>query len=286
MKPFRKQSSSAGDRPAERRHRPIISYANVAATLALVFAMSGGAYAATKALTITKVVVKPSPQLLKALATSPSVKLVLTKEVNSTSPAIFKALATSGALKGVIGLQGPVGAPGTTGQPGTPGQAGATGQPGEPGPPGSAGPGAVVKSLSISHSSTMPQTLLTYEGDSIGVACAIKGAEASAVFYLEGHATTFWGTETSQTTVDKITETKTSPLDLSLSQSPSYAPVNGIEISVSSTGQQNSGLYSAQYTALQSGALDFHLDLTASIASVNSGVACAFNAAYYPLSAS
>jgi hypothetical protein len=144
----------------------------------------------------------------------------------------------------------------------------------------------MVKSLSVSESSTTPQTLLTYDGDSIGVACAIKGAEASAVFYLEGHATTFWGTETSQTTVDKHTETSTTPLDLSLGQSPSYAPINGIEISVSSTSQQNSGLYSAQYTALQSGGLDFHLDFTASVVSVNSGVACTFNAAYYPLSTS
>jgi hypothetical protein len=280
MKPFGKKSSSASDRPAECRHRPVISYANVAATLALVLSMSGGAYAASKVLTTTKVIVKPSPQLIKALATSPSVKLVLTKEVDSASPELFKVLVSSGALKGVIGSQGPVGAPGTTGQQGTTGQTGTTGL------QGPAGPGAVVKSLSISHSSTTPQTLFTYEGDSIGVACAIKGAEASAAFYLEGHATTFWGTETSQTTVDKTTETKTSPLDLSLSQSPSYAPVNGIEISVSSTGQQNSGVYSAQYTALESGALDFHLDLTASIASVNSGVACTFNAAYYPLSTS
>ena len=274
MKPFGKQSSS------KCRHRRVISYANVTATLALVLSMSGGAYAASKVLTTTKVVVKPSPQLLKALARSPSVKLVITKQVNQASPAIFKNLVSSGALKGVIGLQGPVGASGTTGQQGT------TGQEGTLGPPGPTGPGAMVKSLSLSRSSTTPQALFTYEGDSIGVACAIKGAEASAVFYLEGHATTFWGTETSQTTIDKITETKTSPLDQSLSQGPSYAPVNGIEITVSSTAQQNRGVYSAQYTALQSGALDFHLDLTASIASVNSGVACTFNAAYYPLSTS
>ena len=280
MKPFGKQSSSVGERPAERRRRRVISYANVAATLALVLSMSGGAYAASKVLTITKVVVKPSPELLKALATSPSMKIVVTKEVDSASPAIFKSLVSSGVLKGVIGLQGAVGAPGTTGQQGTPGQ------PGEPGPPGSAGPGAVVKSSSISHSSTTPQTLFTDDGDSIGVGCNVEGGVASALLYLEGNATTFWGTETSQTTVDKHTETSTTPLDLSLSQSPSYAPVNGIEISVSSTGQQNSGVYSAQYTALQSSALDFHLDLTASIASVNSGVACTFNAAYYPLSTS
>jgi len=284
MKPFGKKSSSASDRPAECRHRPVISYANVAATLALVLSMSGGAYAATKALTITKVVVKPSPQLLKALATSPSVKVVITKEVNSASPGLFNVLVSSGALKGVIGSQGPVGAPGTTGQQGTPGQAGAAGV------QGPAGPEAVVKSLSISHSSTTPQTLFTYEGESIGVACAINsavnGPEASAEFYLEGHATTFWGTETSQTTVDQTTAETTSPLDLSLSASPSYVRVSGIKVKVSSTSQENSALYSAQYTALQSSAVDFHLDLTASITSVNSGVACTFNAAYYPLSTS
>jgi hypothetical protein len=277
MKPFGKQSSSAGDRPAERRHRPIISYANVAATLALVLSMSGGAYAASKVLTTTKVVVKPSPQLLKALASSPSVKLVITKEVNSASPAIFKNLVSAGAFKGVIGLQGAVG---TTGQQGTPGQ------PGEPGPPGSAGPGAVVKSLSVSESSTTPQTLFTDDGDSIGVGCNVEGGVASALLYLEGNATTFWGTETSQTTVDKATKTSTAPLDQSLSQSSSYNEVAGVNLTASSTAESNSGLYSAQYTVLQSGGLDFHLDFTASVVSVNSGVACTFNAAYYPLSKS
>ena len=281
MKPFGKQSSSVGERPAERRHRPVISYANVAATLALVLSMSGGAYAASKVLTITKVVVKPSPQLLKALATSPSMKIVVTKEVDSASPAIFKSLVSSGVLKGVIGLQGAVGAPGTTGQQGTPGQ------PGEPGSPGSAGPGAVVKSLSVSESSTTPQTLFTDEGDSIGVGCNVEGGVASALLYLEGDATTFWGTETSQTTVDKATKTSTAPVDQSLSQSSSYNEVAGVNLMASSTTDSNRGLYSAQYTVLQSGGLDFHLDFTASVMSVNnSGIACTFNAAYYPLSTS
>jgi hypothetical protein len=279
MKPFGKQASSAGDRP-ECRHRRVISYANVAATLALVLSMSGGAYAASKVLTTTKVIVKPSPQLLKALASSPSVKLVLTKEVNSASPAIFKRLASSGVLKGVIGLQGPVGAPGTTGQQGTPGQTGTTGL------QGPAGPGAVVKSLSVSHSSTTPQTLFTYEGDSIGVGCNVEGGVASALLSLEGNATTFWGTETSQTTVAKATKTSTAPLDQSLSQSSSYNALAGVNLTASSTTASNSGLYSAQYTVLQSGGLDFHLDFTASVVSVNSGVACTFNAAYYPLSTS
>jgi len=95
-----------------------------------------------------------------------------------------------------------VGAPGTTGQQGTTGQTGTTGL------QGPAGPGAVVKSLSISHSSTTPQTLFTYEGDSIGVACAIKGLKHPPRSISRGTPTTFWGTETSQTTVDKTTETK------------------------------------------------------------------------------
>ena len=281
MKPFGKQSSSAGDRPAERRQRRVISYANVVATLALVLSMSGGAYAATKALTITKVVVKPSPQLVKALATSPSVKLVITREVNSTSPGLFEDLVSSGALKGVVGLQGPVGVPGVTGPQGTPGQAGV------PGPQGPSGLGAVIKSLSISESSTTPQTLFTYEGDSIGVGCYVANSEAFASLYLDGNATTFWGTETSQATVDKSTEpSKTTPLDRSLSESSSYNEAAGMRLAASSTSASNSGLYSAQYTVIQSGGLDFHLDLTASIASVNSGVACTFNAAYYPLSTS
>jgi hypothetical protein len=277
MKPFGKQPSSA-DRPAERRHRRVISYANVAATLAVVLAMSGGAYAATKVLTTTKVVVKPSPQLLKALATSTAVKTDITKEVDKASPSLFQSFVNSGALKGVAGLAGAVGAPGTTGQQGTPGQAG------ELGPQGPPGPGAVVKSLSISASSATPQTLFTYGGDSIGVGCSVANSEAVASLDLKGNATTFWGTETSQVdTPTTAPSPSTSPLDRSLSQSSSYEEAAEISSAASSN---NSGLYSAQYTVLQSGGLDFHLDFTASIANVNGAAACTFNAAYYPLSTS
>ena len=85
-----------------RRH---LSYANVVATLALVFAMSGGALAASHYL------------------------------INSTKQINPKVLST---LKGTgkVGSQGPAGAQGPAGPQGTPGAPGQPGGPGERGPPG------------------------------------------------------------------------------------------------------------------------------------------------------
>jgi hypothetical protein len=98
-----------------------LTFANVAATLALVFAMSGGAYAAGKYLiTSTKQI---SPKVLKALAGSSG-------KSGAAGPA------------GAAGAQGPQGAPGAkgeTGGPGSPGKDGKEGAPGKDGKPGSPG---------------------------------------------------------------------------------------------------------------------------------------------------
>ena len=85
-----------------RKH---LSYANVVATLALVFAMSGGALAA-------------SHYLINS-----------TKQIN---PKVLKKLKGSGAI-------GPQGAPGTTGATGARGPAGANGAEGPKGAEGPAG---------------------------------------------------------------------------------------------------------------------------------------------------
>lgn len=96
-----------------------ITYANVAATLALFLALSGGAYAASRIL------------------------ITSTKQI---SPKVLKALKGSSGAKGPIGatgapgLQGPAGAPGSpgiTGKEGAPGKEGATGKEGAPGKEGS-----------------------------------------------------------------------------------------------------------------------------------------------------
>jgi hypothetical protein len=95
------------------------TYANVAMTLALVFAMTGGAYAAKKYLiTSTKQI---SPSVLKQL-----------KGANGP--------AGAAGAQGAQGPQGPAGANGKDGLPGAEGKQGKQGQQGEPGKEGPEGP--------------------------------------------------------------------------------------------------------------------------------------------------
>src|SRR5665811_266061 len=82
-----------------------LSYANVTATLALVFAMSGGALAANSYL------------------------INSTKQIN---PKVLKKLT------GKTGTTGPAGATGASGATGAPGAPGGAGKEGAPGPAGSA----------------------------------------------------------------------------------------------------------------------------------------------------
>jgi Collagen triple helix repeat (20 copies) len=98
-----------------------LTYANVAMTLALVFAMSGGAYAAGKYLiTSTKQI---SPKVLKSLVgkTGPAGK----NGTNGTNGA-NGAPGEKGA-QGPQGSQGPQGLEGKAGEPGKEGKAGANG---------------------------------------------------------------------------------------------------------------------------------------------------------------
>jgi hypothetical protein len=98
-----------------RRH---LSYANVVATLALVFAMSGGALAA-------------SHYLINS-----------TKQINPKVLGALKGTGKAGSA-GAQGPAGPQGTPGAQGQPGAPGQPGG---PGERGPPGTNGVVSAVTS--------------------------------------------------------------------------------------------------------------------------------------------
>jgi hypothetical protein len=100
------------------RIRSNLSYANIAATLALVFAMSGGAYAVGKFLiTSTKQI---SPKVLKTLAGKPG------------KPG-------ANGLNGTNGINGKDGAPGLAGEKGAPGEPGKEGKEGKAGPPGEPG---------------------------------------------------------------------------------------------------------------------------------------------------
>src|SRR5580693_2781738 len=103
------------------RIRKRLTYANVALTLALVFAMSGGAYAASRdVITSTKQI---SPKVLKALA---------------GKPGATGAQGPAGAA-GAQGAQGPAGAAGSQGPAGTAGVKGEKGEKGEKGASGTTG---------------------------------------------------------------------------------------------------------------------------------------------------
>jgi Collagen triple helix repeat (20 copies) len=98
--------------------RSYLSYANIIATLALVFAMSGGAMAARHYLLSSTSQI--SPKVLKALKGKPG------------------AAGPAGA-QGAVGAQGPAGAQGPQGAKGDTGPAGAAGAQGDPGPAGREG---------------------------------------------------------------------------------------------------------------------------------------------------
>src|SRR6266550_3739047 len=100
-------------RKSPRRH---LTYANVTATLALVFAMSGGALAA---------------------------KHYLINSTKQISPKVLKALKGKSGKAGATGKEGPAGkdgAPGATGKEGLRGAEGAPGSTGKDGPKGEEGP--------------------------------------------------------------------------------------------------------------------------------------------------
>jgi hypothetical protein len=106
-----------------RKH---LTYANVAMTLALVFAMTGGAYAANHFLiTSTKQI---SPKVLKAL-----------KGANGKNGAAGPAGPAGAGTPGPAGPQGPAGPAGGAGPAGTPGKDGAPGKDGKEGSPWTAG---------------------------------------------------------------------------------------------------------------------------------------------------
>jgi Collagen triple helix repeat (20 copies) len=110
------------------RIRKRITYANVAMTLALVFAMTGGAYAAKHYLiTSTKQI---SPKVLKSL-----------KGANGKTGAAGLAGAA-----GAAGAQGPTG-PAGAGKEGSPGKEGAKGTTGEKGATGTAGTSVTSKKV-------------------------------------------------------------------------------------------------------------------------------------------
>lgn len=106
-------------RSAIRRH---ITFANVALTAALVFAMTGGAYAAGKYLITSTKQIKPS---------------VLASLKGKVGPAGRAGANGAAGPVGAQGPAGPAGAVGAKGETGTTGATGATGKEGKAGKEGS-----------------------------------------------------------------------------------------------------------------------------------------------------
>ena len=100
-----------------------LTFANIAMTLALVFAMSGGAYAANKYLITSTKQIKPS--VLKQIKG----KAGANGAQGTTGPA--GAQGPQGSV-GAQGPQGPAGAAGKDGAPGKDGKEGKTGKEGSP----------------------------------------------------------------------------------------------------------------------------------------------------------
>lgn len=100
------------------------TYANVVATLALVFAMSGGALAASKFL------------------------ITSTKQI---SPKVLKSLKGKAGTAGPVGKEGSVGKEGPAGKEGKAGAPGAPGGPGEKGAAGAAGESVTVAAAGASE---------------------------------------------------------------------------------------------------------------------------------------
>jgi hypothetical protein len=116
-----KENTRGGTRTMLSSIRKRMTYANVVMTLALVFAMTGGAYAAKKYLiTSTKQI---SPSVLKSLV----------GKAGKTGP------AGPAGVAGVAGAQGPAGPAGAKGETGPEGKEGPQGKEGKAGKDGKEG---------------------------------------------------------------------------------------------------------------------------------------------------
>jgi len=107
---FKRERSKGTSMFSKVRSR--INYANVASTLAVLFSMTGGAYAA---------------------------KHYMITSTSQISPKVLKALQSQQGPAGAAGAPGTAGAKGETGPAGTPGTSGAKGPAGPPGPAGEEG---------------------------------------------------------------------------------------------------------------------------------------------------
>jgi Collagen triple helix repeat (20 copies) len=160
--------------------RKRLTYANAALTLAVLFAMSGGAYAAGKYLiTSTKQI---SPKVLHALSGKPGAK----GADGTTGP------AGAAGPQGSQGPQGPQGAKGEKGENGTNGTNGANGTNGKDGSPWTAS-GTLPKGKTETGTWSISAGPENFAIASIGFTLPLaKALGASEVHYVEanGNGTT------------------------------------------------------------------------------------------------
>jgi hypothetical protein len=140
-----------------RRFRPRPTYANIAASAALIFATAGGAYAATSSNSYT----------IHACSSKQAGQLRIVSGHarcrHDEHPLIWNQQGPSGA-------RGPTGAAGATGARGPTGPQGASGSPGTTGAQGPPGPGATTVSTTVPLDGAY-HTVETIDGISVQANC-------------------------------------------------------------------------------------------------------------------
>jgi len=138
-----------------------ITYTNVALTMALVFAMTGGAYAAGKFVITSTKQIKPS---------------VISALKGKVGPAGAKGATGPAGLTGPAGATGPAGPTGATGATGLIGQTGSTGPAGPTGAAGPVGPSGSPWTVggTLPKEQTETGTWLISAGEKNNVAAAIS----------------------------------------------------------------------------------------------------------------
>jgi hypothetical protein len=155
-----------------------MTYANVVATLALIFAMTGSAVAATHYLITSSKQI--SPKVLKEL-----------KAPGKTGASGPAGSAGAQGLQGVQGLQGAAGTNGTDGTNGSKGPPGVQGLEGATGPEGPEGGTSAAlkhwrKTIAVAGTKAAPATvlLLTLAPFKIVGRCWVEGGETVAGTYI------------------------------------------------------------------------------------------------------
>jgi Collagen triple helix repeat (20 copies) len=221
-----------------------ISYSSVVATIALVFAMSGGAMAAGHYL------------------------IDSTKQI---SPKVLKK------LRGNTGPRGATGSQGATGTTGPEGPAGTPGSPGSPGTEGPPEPGAKLATLSPTSATSEPQALFSYGGSTVGVGCTTGSAD-KAMIYVRGGNIAWSGTSTKQ---EGSKPAEARPYFSALDPGETYDLIEAVEITESHSAAYSSEQLTVEAKNANF-EVDLDADVTSGIALGQ--LHCTFKAIYYPLS--